>query len=87
MKYIVLEIQATEDSVATLPPVIKDTRMEAESEYHIKLGYAAISQVRKHSVVLLDDKGSPIYWDCYEHIPEPDLEPVIEDSEEEEGGE
>ena len=67
-KYIIQEIQTDkEGKVAMLPAVIKDTQNEAESEYHIKLGYAAISEVAVHAVTMYTEEGFPVMHGCYKH--------------------
>ena len=67
-KYIVQEIQTdAQGNVALLPPVVKNTRNEGESEYHIKLGYAAISNVYIHSVIMYNQDGTPMLNGCYVH--------------------
>ena len=67
-KYIIQEIQTDkEGKVAMLPAVIKDTQNEAESEYHIKLGYAAISEVAIHAVTMYTEEGFPVMHGCYKH--------------------
>lgn len=67
-KYIIQEIQTDEKGkVAMLPAVVKDTQNEAESEYHIKLGYAAISEVAVHAVTMYTEEGFPVMYGCYKH--------------------
>lgn len=67
-KYIIQEIQTDKDGkVAMLPAVVKDTQNEAESEYHIKLGYAAISEVAVHAVTMYTEEGFPVMHGCYKH--------------------
>ena len=67
-KYIIQEIQTDkEGKVAMLPAVVKDTQNEAESEYHIKLGYAAISEVAVHAVTMYTEEGFPVMHGCYKH--------------------
>lgn len=63
--YIVLEIQ-TSTTVATLVNSYED-RNQAESMYHQILSAAAISNVPKHSAVLMDDVGETIKMDSYIH--------------------
>ena len=65
--YIIQEIQTNGGQVAFVPPVVKETRQEAESDYYIKLGYAAISSVDVHSVIMYTDEGFPIMHGCYKH--------------------
>lgn len=77
-KYIVQEIQTdVQGNVSLLPPVVKDTRNEAESEYYIKLGYAAISEVPLHSVIMYTYSGAPIMYNGYNHYVEPDTDTDI----------
>ena len=78
-KYIVQEIQTdAEGNVALLPAVVKNSRQEGESEYYIKLGYAAISSVTIHSVIMYNQDGTPILYGCYSHWPEPTPDPEPE---------
>ena len=80
-KYIIQEIQTdAEGNVALLPAVVKNSRNEGESEYYIKLGYAAISEVYIHSVIMYNQDGTPILYGCYTHIPEPTPEPEPEEA-------
>lgn len=78
-KYIVQEIQTdAEGTVSLLPAVVKSSRNEGESEYYIKLGYAAISNVPIHSVIMYNQDGTPILYGCYVHQPTPEPEPEEE---------
>lgn len=63
--YIVLEIQVW-DSVATIINSY-NSRNEAESRYHQVLAAAAISEVPKHSAVLMDEIGQTIKNETYTH--------------------
>lgn len=63
--YIVLEIQVW-DSVGTIINSYND-RNEAESRYHQILAAAAISEVPKHSAVLMDEMGETIKNETYIH--------------------
>lgn len=63
--YIVLEIQ-TSATVTTLVNSYTD-RNQAESRYHQILAAAAISNVPKHSAVLMSDIGETIKMDSYTH--------------------
>lgn len=68
--YIIQEIQTdAQGNVAMLPAVIRATQNEAESEYHIKLGYAAISNVAVHAVTMYANDGFPLMHGCYRHTP------------------
>lgn len=66
--YIVLEIQTMADgTVATLPPIIKATRDEAESVYHSILSYAAVSVLPMHAAILMTNEGREIMHQAYLH--------------------
>lgn len=57
--YIIVEIQSTGNDAAYLVDK-KFTLDEAYNKYHTILAAAAISNVPKHSAVLLDDDGYTI---------------------------
>lgn len=63
--YIVLEIQ-TSATVTTLVNSYED-RNQAESKYHQILTAAALSNVPKHSAVLMDEIGQTIKNETYTH--------------------
>lgn len=66
--YIIQEIQTdAQGNISFVAPVTKATQAEAESEYYIKLGYAAISQVAVHAVIMYTDEGFPVMHGCYKH--------------------
>lgn len=60
--YIVLEIQDTAVLVNSY-----DTRNEAENKYHTILAYAAVSSVEMHAAVMLNEDGSFVKSECFEH--------------------
>lgn len=74
--FIVIEIQAWNAEAATLVNSYTD-RKQAESKYHQILAAAAISEVPKHSAVMLTESGTKIKNECYIHSAEPE-EPVEE---------
>lgn len=79
MKYIILEIQKSNDgTIAIVPPVSYDTWPLAEQAYHTLLAYAAVSTVDIHSVVMLDDVGTRIKGETYYHGHSPEPEPELE---------
>lgn len=58
LPYIIFEIQTDgEGSVATLPPVVKQTKNEAWSEFYLKCAYAATSTAVIHTVILVTADG------------------------------
>ena len=67
--YLVKEFQTDENGItAELPVIAKENRQEAESEYHIKGGYAAISNVPVHTVMLFTEDGFQVLPPlCYKH--------------------
>ena len=65
--FIIQEIQTDENGVHLLPAIVKETQNEAESEYYIKLGYAAISSVPVHAVIMYTSDGFPVKHDKYVH--------------------
>lgn len=64
--YIVQEIQ-TNETTALLPPLVYTDRNEAESAYHSKLASASISNIRIHTVAMLDEYGVVLKNEFYEH--------------------
>lgn len=65
--YIVQEIQTNDGQSSLLDPIKKVNKLEAESEWHIKMGYAAISEVQIHTVILYDEHGTIVMQGSYEH--------------------
>lgn len=65
MKYIVLEIQSG-DTISTIVNDY-DNINQAESKYHQILTAAAISNVPKHSAMIITDEGFVQKVDCYIH--------------------
>ena len=56
-------------------------RLKAEAKYHEILSYAAVSETKKHSAVILSDESFPVMNQCYKHdipAPAPALEPEPE---------
>lgn len=74
--FIILEIQANRDETAsTLVDVFKESEQDiAESKYHEKLMYAAVSSVYRHAVSILKEDGSLIRSECYIHENEAESE-------------
>ena len=68
--YIIQEIQTNNGQSALLPPIAKEDKLGAESEWHAKMGYAAISTVQVHTVIMYDEHGNMVKQGYYEHIPE-----------------
>ena len=64
MKYIVIELQTSGDSVANIVTSF-DTLAQAESKYHSVLAAAAVSQLDAHSASLLTSDGYCMEYRCY----------------------
>lgn len=61
-------------------------RLKAEAKYHEILSYAAVSETKKHSAVILSDESFPVLYQCYKHnvvAPAPAAEPETEEPAEE----
>ena len=68
--YIIQEIQTNNGQISLLPPITKEDKLGAESEWHTKMGYAAISEVQVHTIIMYDEHGNMAKQGYYEHIPE-----------------
>jgi hypothetical protein len=69
MKYLVIELQSTGDSVSNIVTT-HDTINQAESKFHQILTSAAVSSVPVHSAVVMTDEGHVMKHECYKHITE-----------------
>ena len=74
-KYVVQEMQYDGTNMAMLPPVLKDTRNEADSAFYSILSFAAVSDVKRHTVIMYTDQGFLIMAKSYDHGLEPISEP------------
>lgn len=68
--YIIQEIQTNNGQTSLLPPINKEDKLGAESEWHTKMGFAAISDVQVHTVIMYDEHGNMVKQGYYEHIQE-----------------
>ena len=64
--YIVIEIQTSGDSVATIVNKYAD-RAEAEARFHAVLAAAAVSAVPVHAAVMLTNAGTTVRSEYYRH--------------------
>lgn len=72
--YIVIELQISRDgTVANLVNSYTNVN-EAESKYHTILASASISEVYRHSAVILDDRGVTIKSESFRHTAESEVE-------------
>lgn len=71
-KYVVTEIQTSEEGVvAIVPPVAYDTIEAAQSAYYGILAYAAVSEVHLHAASLQSNQGVLLESKCFMHKIEP----------------
>ena len=68
--YLVIEIQATNGTIAVLPVATFNELQQAESSYYYRLASAAISSVGIHTVVLMDNFGYVLKSEYYKHVVE-----------------
>ena len=64
--YIVIELQKNNGQIANIVTT-HDTLNEAEAKFHTILSAGAVSDVEKHSAVLLSEEGFPMRNECYKH--------------------
>lgn len=61
MNYTIIELQTNaQGTTSIVTPVVYDNDITAESEFCFKAGYARLSGLPCHSVVLLNQKGEQI---------------------------
>ena len=68
--FILLEMQTTNGKTSLVPTKTFTEKHPAESAFHTALAAAAVSKVTVHSVILLDEHGSTLRREYYEHMPE-----------------
>lgn len=75
MKYLVIEIQKSNNGQVSQIVTSHAERAEAEQKYHTVLAYASVSTCDVHSAVMLTDEGDMIKKETYYHgQPEPEEE-------------
>ena len=67
MNYIVMETQTTNGTTAIVTPIIYADKNQAESKFHQILAAAAVSNVQKHTAMILTDDGNIEKSQCYTH--------------------
>ena len=67
--YIIQEIQTENGQTALTPAVTEINKETAESVWHQKMSYAAVSEIDVHTVIMFDEHGTIIKQGYYEHIP------------------
>ena len=69
--YIILEIQQqTKESTPNTINYTAETIDEAKSKYHYVLHYAAVSELYRHSAILMKPDGTYIERESFLHIVE-----------------
>lgn len=68
--YIIQEFQTNNSTTAVVPPAVYTDANQAESDYHMRLGAAAISSVELHTVAMYDEYGNLIKHEWYNHLTE-----------------
>jgi len=68
--YILQEFQTTDNNTVLVPAQTFAGRNDAESAYHQALASAAVSNVTVHAVVLMNEHGSIVRQEFYEHLSE-----------------
>lgn len=66
-KYIVIELQTSQDGTVGNLVYAYDSREQAESKYHAVLSAAAVSALPTHAAVLLTSEGFEVAQQCYHH--------------------
>ena len=66
MKYIIQEYQTNnEDTTLIVTPEQRNDYYEAESVFYYKLSFAATSDLKKHTVIMMTNEGETLLQKCY----------------------
>lgn len=66
--YIVLELQEEQDGTTrVLEPAYYDTLDRALQKYYTVLSYAVISELARHTAMIVTTDGTVIKRECYQH--------------------
>lgn len=66
--YIVLELQEEQDGTTrVLEPAYYDDLNQALQKYYTVLSYAVISELARHSAMIVTTDGAVIKSECYTH--------------------
>ena len=65
MKYFLVEIQTHHDDQVSLIPTVHDTIQTANQVFHTKLSYAAVTTLKSHAVVMLNETGTYLKHEVY----------------------
>lgn len=64
--FYILELQ-TDNGTGAYIVQTAETKNEAMSKYHTILSFAAVSQIDKHTCIVVDEEGRYLARECYEH--------------------
>ena len=64
MKYIVIELQVQDGTVANIVTA-HDNLQQARAKYHSVLSAAAVSGLDSHAAVLMEESGAVVAHECY----------------------
>ena len=69
MNYILQELQTTNGVTSLVTPTVFPTREQAESAFYLACGYAVVSQVPVHTIMVYTEEGFPIaeLCKCFKH--------------------
>ena len=78
--FIVQEIQTSNGSTALVTPAQYPTREQAESAFYTACGYAVVSQVEEHTVMVYTHEGFviPELTKCFKHPAQVEPEQAVE---------
>ena len=87
--YIVIELQTNAEGTVAMLTNQYPTQNEAESKFHLVLGYAAVSSLPKHACAIITEEGFLVRSEFYTHAqapaPTPEPTPTSETDDDEEG--
>lgn len=65
--YFILETQVTDGVGSALPIKTANTKNQAMSIYHTILASASISEVERHTCIVVDEEGNYLAKESYKH--------------------
>lgn len=66
--YVILELQTNNGQTQVVTPIqTAETQNEAMSKWHSILASAAISSVKCHAAIILNERGDFVAKEAYEH--------------------
>ena len=74
--YIIIEAQTTNGTTA-LPTYVEHGYFDGVSKYFEKCAAAAKSNVPRHAVTLLTERGDKVKYECFDHEVETEAEDEV----------